>query len=163
MCAWLWKDGGGSWPFLFTILRDGIIIQKNTGTSTLVANILSYIFFVSLEKNRRTSRTYPIVVFQGIHYAGLYQFLCSRQHSVVNFGGPGPPLCSLDFSLYSQISQESKMSSLGSLVNRVADDQGGVSRDDGYTGFGGLTMAIILDLLLWLCSKAFAVRLIFRP
>lgn len=100
VCAWLWKDGGGSWPFLFTILRDGIRIQKNTGTSTLVANIPSYIFFVSLEKNRRTSRTYPIVVFQGIHYAGLYQFLCSRQHSVVNFGGHGPPLLPCFLSLF---------------------------------------------------------------
>jgi len=37
------------------------------------------------------------------------------------------------------------MSSLGSLVNRAADDQGGVSRDHGYTWFGRLTMAIILE------------------
>lgn len=57
------------------------------------------------------------------------------------------------------------MSSLGSLVNR---DQGGVSKDHGYTGFGRLTMAIILDLLLflWLSPKGrmtFGVRLFFRP
>lgn len=46
------------------------------------------------------------------------------------------------------------MSSLGSLVNRVDDDQGGVSRDHGYTAFGRLTMDFILNLLLlWLSPK----------
>lgn len=52
VCPWLWKDRGGSWPFQFTILRDGIRIRKNTGTSTLVANILPLILLVSFEKNR---------------------------------------------------------------------------------------------------------------
>lgn len=68
----------------------------------------------------------------------------------------GPPLlpCFLCLSIFTVYGQELKLSGLGSLVNRLADDQGGVSREHGYTERERAYHGRVPDLsLLWVCLK----------